>query len=61
MMEERWWRGDGGQAMESLGTGARGGTFIINNFICTIMDRDEAIARGLEIHETKHSMKRRSP
>ena len=25
------------------------------------MDRDEAIARGLEIHETKHSMKRRSP
>ena len=24
------------------------------------MDRDEAIARGLEIHETKHSMKRRS-
>ena len=25
------------------------------------MDRDEAIARGLEIHETQHSMKRRSP
>ena len=25
------------------------------------MDRNEAIARGLEIHETKHSMKRRSP
>ena len=47
--------------MESLGPGVRGGTFIINNFICTIMDRDEAIARGLEIHETKHSMKRRSP
>lgn len=25
------------------------------------MDRDEAIARGLEVQETKHSMKRRSP
>ena len=60
-MDKRWWTSDGGQAMESLGPGVRGGTFIINNFICTIMDRDEAIARGLEIHETKHSMKRRSP
>ena len=61
MMEERWWRGDGGQAMESLGTGVRGGALIINFFISNIMDKDEAIARGLEIHETKHSMKRRSP
>lgn len=26
-----------------------------------IMDRDEAIARGLRVHETQHSMKRRSP
>ena len=25
------------------------------------MDRDEAIARGLRVHETQHSMKRRSP
>ena len=25
------------------------------------MDRDEAIARGLEVRETRHSMKRRSP
>lgn len=25
------------------------------------MNREEAIARGLEVHETKHSMKRRSP
>ena len=25
------------------------------------MDRDEAIARGLEVHKTQHSMKRRSP
>ena len=25
------------------------------------MERDEAIARGLEVHETRHSMKRRSP
>ena len=25
------------------------------------MDRDEAIARGLEVHDTQHSMKRRSP
>ena len=26
-----------------------------------IMDRDEVIARGLRVHETQHSMKRRSP
>lgn len=25
------------------------------------MERDEAIARGLEVRETRHSMKRRSP
>ena len=25
------------------------------------MDRDEVIARGLRVHETQHSMKRRSP
>ena len=25
------------------------------------MDRDEVIARGLEAHDTRHSMKRRSP
>ena len=25
------------------------------------MTREEAIAHGLEVHETKHSMKRRSP
>lgn len=25
------------------------------------MNREEAIARGIEVHETKHSMKRRSP
>ena len=25
------------------------------------MDRDEVIARGLEVHDTRHSMKRRSP
>ena len=37
------------------------GTLIINFFISAIMDRDEAIARGLEVHDTRHSMKRRSP
>ena len=42
MVERRWWRGDGGQAMESLGTEARGGPCIMNNFICTMKERDEA-------------------
>ena len=34
---------------------------MINNIIRIIMERDEAIARGLEVRETRHSMKRRSP
>ena len=59
-MDRRGWTSEDGQAMESLGTEVRGGALIINYFISNIMDRDEAIARGLEIHETKHSMKRRS-
>ena len=25
------------------------------------MNREEAIARGMKVHDTKHSMKRRSP
>lgn len=58
---KRGWTSEDRQAMESLGTGVRGGALIINIFISNIMDRDEAIARGLEIHETQHSMKRRSP
>lgn len=37
------------------------GTLIINFFISIIMDRDEVIARGLEVHDTRHSMKRRCP
>ncbi|WOG05471.1 hypothetical protein RJT11_08165 [Segatella copri] len=70
--------GDEGQAMESLGTGMRGGllsslqegrvcrrngggSFNYLLFTYFIMDRDEAIARGLRVHETRHSMKRRSP
>ena len=57
---KRGWTSEDRQAMEPLGTGVRGGALIINYFISNIMDRDEAIARGLEIHETKHSMKRRS-
>ena len=48
------WRG--GLAGE---TGA--GAFIIYFFTYFIMDRDEVIARGLRVHETQHSMKRRSP
>ena len=40
-------------------TGA--GALIIYFFSYFIMDRDEAIARGLRVHETQHSMKRRSP
>lgn len=48
------WRG--GFAGE---TGA--GALIIYFFTYFIMDRDEAIARGLRVHETQHSMKRRSP
>ena len=48
------WRG--GLAGE---TGA--GALIIYFFTYFIMDRDEAIARGLRVHETQHSMKRRSP
>ena len=38
-----------------------GHALIINNIIRIIMERDEAIARGLEVRETRHSMKRRSP
>ena len=38
-----------------------GGALIIYFFTYFIMDRDEAIARGLRVHETQHSMKRRSP
>ena len=48
------WRG--GLAGE---TGA--GALIIYFFTYFIMDRDEVIARGLRVHETQHSMKRRSP
>ena len=35
--------------------------FIINNIIRIIMDRDEAIAKGVKVNDTRHSMKRRSP
>ena len=38
-----------------------GGSFNYLLFTYFIMDRDEAIARGLRVHETQHSMKRRSP
>ena len=38
-----------------------GGNFNYLLFYFLIMDRDEAIARGLRVHETQHSMKRRSP
>lgn len=37
------------------------GSFNYLLFTYFIMDRDEAIARGLRVHETQHSMKRRSP
>ena len=38
-----------------------GGSLNYLLFTYFIMDRDEVIARGLRVHETQHSMKRRSP
>lgn len=55
-----------GGLLPSLQEGAacrRNGGGSLNYLLFTyfIMDRDEAIARGLRVHETQHSMKRRSP
>ena len=56
--EELLLRREAGGASATKGDGR---SFIINNIIRIIMDRDEAIAKGVKVNDTRHSMKRRSP